>query len=229
MSRQLRLLAWVVGGLVLALLVSAGAIVVVRGNAGSEKPSPEEEQRRATAALVARADLAGSTVGSVLETEYSTYGRCFGDKPLLGLAGTGRTAAAQSPGIELDADAHVGSAVVLAETAELTITTFAALSDTAVLSCIQDAFQRIVEQRTTRFVERITVEVLREPPVGDQAIGYAVDLGALFRTNDAHLGVTVVRAGRGLGFLFTSVVGPERFPDAERVRLAGVMAARMPR
>lgn len=164
-----------------------------------------------------------------METEYSTYGKCFGDKPLLSLAGPGRTAAAQSPGIELTAKAHVGSAVVLAETAEPTITTFAALSDTDVLSCIHDAFQRIVEQRTERFVERITDEVLREPPVGDQAIGYAIDLGALFRINDAHLSVTVVRAGRGLGFLFTSVVGPDRFPDAERVRMASLMAARMPR
>ena len=228
MSSRSRVLAWVVSGLVLALLAAA-LIIVVRRVGGPKAPSAGDERRRATAALIAPADIGQATVASVVEVEYSTYGRCFGDKPLLGLAGTGRTAAAQSAGVELDDKAYVGSAVVLAERAESTISTFAALTDTAVLSCIAEAFQRIVEERTQRFVQRISNEVLREPPVGDQSIGYAIDFGALFPINDAHLGVTVVRAGRGLGVLFTSVVGPQRVPDVERVRLASLMAARMPR
>ncbi|MGH9278851.1 MAG: hypothetical protein ACRD12_12205 [Acidimicrobiales bacterium] len=228
MSSRSRVLAWVVSALVLALLAAA-LIIVARREGRPNEPSAEVERRRATAALIAPVDIGQSTVGSVVEIEYSTYGKCFGDKPLLDLAGTGRTAAAQSPGVELDDRAYVGSAVVLAKRAESTISTFVALTDSAVLSCINEAFQRIVEERTERFVQQISIEVVREPPVGDQSIGYAIDFGALFPINDAHLGVTVVRAGRGLGFLFTAVGGPQRFPDAERVRLASLMAARMPR
>lgn len=220
-------LQWGVAVLVAVVLMMAGGVLVARQGGEDDRPDSEEEQRRATGALLTQDDLPGSTTGSRPEVEFPTYGKCFGNVPLLGLAGIGRTAAAQAPGFGVD-HTTVGAAVVLAQTSADTIAAFDALNDTDVFGCILEAISLLRDRGPQAFGQTETDEVVREPPVGDQSIAFRTARHGPLRQQDSELVVTILRRGRGMAFLLTWSSGATVFPEPERVRLASLMAARLP-
>ena len=225
---QRRGVLWGIAALVAVVLVSAGGVLIARqGGEDDDQPDLQAEQRRATGALLTQQDLPGSTAGSRPEVEFSTYGKCFGSQPLLGLAGTGRTAAAQAPGFRVD-DTTIGAAVVLARTAADTIAAFDALDDTDVFGCILEAVALLRDRGAQAFGQTEADEVIREPPLGDQSIAFRTVRRGPLRLQDSELVVTILRRGRGMAFLFTWSAGGRVWPEAERVRLASLMAARLP-
>lgn len=214
--------------LVAVLLAAAGGVLVARnGGTGDGNQDAEDDQRQAAAAVVTMGDLPGASIGSGPEVAFETYGKCFASQPLLGLTGVGRTAAAQSPAYRLNGTT-VGATVVLAEKAEDTIVAFDAVSDSDVFACITEAVDLIRDRGPQTFNQSETDEVIREPPVGDQSIAFRTERRSPLSTQDSTVVVMIARRGRGMAFLFTWSSGGQVFPDAERVRLANLMAERLP-
>lgn len=135
---------------------------------------------------------------------------------------------AGSPDFSKGEDQTVSSSVTFADTEDLARSAVTDLSAATFSGCLSRAVT--TELRKDRTLTNVTVTTTKLPAltVGDQSVGYRSV--AKFRSSGTavtlNVDSTFIRSGRALAVLGdSSVTSP--FPEAERVRLATLIAGRM--
>ncbi len=154
---------------------------------------------------------------------------CVNNNPLvIRLGSTDDQRGTSSPQFSKGATLEVGSSMTFGDTEDQTRTAIADVSGTSYGSCFSKANAATI--RKLPGVTNVTAATTKLPAltVGEQSIGYrtVTTFRAQGQTVTINSDFTFIRVGRGLAELDTHS-SPAGFPEAERVRLATTLAARM--
>jgi hypothetical protein len=194
----------------------------------------EADKDKAQRIVLTAADVPGFTV-DVANTSTknadleAAANACVNNNPLLVRLGEATDPrGARSPDFTMGETLTVGSSATFGETEDEARSAIAALSAPAFTGCFSDALA--AELGKNPALTNVTVTTSRLPTVaaGDQSIGYRST--ARLRVSGTavtfYFDFTFVRTGRGVTVLSDVTVG-NAYPEADRTRLATVLAGRM--
>ena len=153
---------------------------------------------------------------------------CVGNNALLVRLGTaGDTRGVEGP-VFSKGDIQVASDVTFGETEDEARTAFAAANAASFPTCFSRAY--LAELRTIPALTNHSATTTKLPALtaGDQSVGYRT-VGKFRESGTSvtvNLDFTFIRAGRGIASL-SVVSSPAVFPEAERSRLATLIAGRL--
>lgn len=154
---------------------------------------------------------------------------CVGNNPLLVQLGeAGDPRGVNGPDFSKGDEQMVSASVTFAETEEQAIAAITAASATTFPTCFARAFTAEIRRDPTFTNPSVTTTKLPSLTVGNQSVGYRSTLRARVegQTVTLYFDFTFIRAGRGVAVLEDGGFGSP-FPEAERVRLATLLAQRM--
>ena len=192
------------------------------------------DQQRARRIVFTAADLPGYTeeppdpTGADVEFQAARNACVDNELILVQLANDDDPRGASSPEFSTRDDVSVSAIVTFAESEDHARSGIAALSAASFPGCLS----RAVSDQLKRLagVTNVTVSTSKLPAlrVGDQSVGFRALVRFRF-AGTAHVlnaDFTFIRAGRAFALLLDDSA-PKAFPEAERVRLATLLAGRM--
>jgi hypothetical protein len=194
-------------------------------------PSVAQDAAAAKRVLLAPADLPGYTTTSPEESPFvKVYRTCTGNQLMPG--GTSGRRASQGLFL-LDETATVravqttaiSSFAVFADNEADARRAVADLAKPDVAPCVGRALLAEAHDLTPVTNLSQTSVALPALNVGQESAGLRTTVAG---TSSQYFDLTVVRKGRMLAYLFVSRLGKAPFPEADRQRLAGLLASRLP-
>jgi hypothetical protein len=153
---------------------------------------------------------------------------CVGNNPLLIRLGTpGDVRGVEGP-VFSKGDLQVTSDVTFGETEDEARTAFAAANAATFATCFSRAYLAELRKIPGLTNHSATTSKLPGLTAGDQSVGYRT-VGRFTESGTSvtvNLDFTFIRAGRGMASL-SAVSSPATFPEADRSRLAVLIAGRM--
>ena len=154
---------------------------------------------------------------------------CVKNNPLIvALGGDNDPRGATSPDFSKGDTVSVTSSVTFGDTEDQARTVIADLNATTFPTCFSQAFTAELRKDTTNSNVSATTTKLPAVNIGDQSVAYRTV--ARFRTQGTnvvlYIDFSFVRVGRAFGSI-QDLSATTAFPDAERVRLATLLAGRM--
>ncbi len=232
-----------------AMAVGVVAILLMAGCGDDEESSSDTtvtappttlsqvqlDQQKAQRVLLTAADLPGYAIDPPdPDNENSPeiiadVTACVNNDPVIGqLLLENDPRGAESPDFSKGDASTASSTVTFAETEDLARAAMTALNATTFPACFSRALSAELRRDASNSAVTVTTTKLPALQVGDQSVGFRSV--ARFRSGGTavtvNLDSTFIRSGRGLSVLDISSVGTV-FPEAERSRLASIIAGRL--
>jgi hypothetical protein len=213
-----------------AVAAAAALLLVAACGGGSDIPSAAEDEAAARRVVLTSADLPGYTEEPGDPDERSSaIDRCVANNPLLNVEDNPR--GASGPDLTMgDNNIQVQSGALFAEKEAEAEEAFSDIQAALSSQCLKDEMRKSVQEAVDPDVnvQTVSAQTLPAPGGTDQSVASRVTVP--LESGDEQLTVyadlTFLREGRGLAGVFTLQAGSP-FPDAERTRLAGVVAERL--
>ncbi len=197
---------------------------------GSEVPSAAEDEAAAQKVVLSSADLPGYTQEpSDPDERSSAIDRCVANNPLLNVEDNPRGVSG-ADFTKDDSNVQVQSGALFAEKEADAQKAFSDIQAALSSQCLKDEMRKTVEEAVDPgvVVRTVSAQTLPAPGGSDQSIAsrLTVPLESGAERLTVYADLTFLREGRGLAGVFTLQAGSP-FPDAERTRLAEVVAKRL--